>query len=181
MNGGTTLMTIADLSDLRVVGEIDEAQVGKVNPDQDVTIRVDAYPTRQFTGRVERVSPLGQETSNIVTFDVEIVVTDEDAHLLRSGMSADLEIVTSSYEDVALVPITEVKGQGRRRFVNLASGERRMIKTGPTDGLNMVVLEGLEPGEVLASASTANATKQVPDRSKNKSLLPMGRGRGGRR
>ena len=182
VNGGTTLMTVADLSDLRVIGDIDEAQVGSVAEDQEVTIRVDAYPTQTFTGQVARVSPLGQTQSNIVTFDVEILIIDEDAHLLRSGMSADLEIVTERHEDVPLLPITAVQTQGRRQMVTLANGERRRVVLGPTDGMRMVVLEGLEGGELLASASTARASRERAEgnRSKNKSLIPMGRGRKGR-
>ncbi len=181
VSGGTALMTIADLSDLRVVGAIDEAQVGQVEAGQDVTVRVDAYPTRTFSGRVSRVSPLGVETSNIVTFDVEVVITDEDVHLLRSGMSADLEIVTTRYEGVPLIPITAVQGQGKRQFVSLSSGERRRVKLGPTDGTSIVVLDGLEPGDQIALAGAP--TKSAGDRpnTKNKSLLPMGGGRGKRR
>ncbi len=173
VSGGTSLMTVADLSDLRVVGAIDEAQVGRVDPGQDVTIRVDAFPTRSFTGRVERVSPLGATASNVVTFDVEIAVTDPDASLLRSGMSADLEIVTTRHEAVVLVPITAVRGQGGRHFVDLATGERRRVTTGGTDGTSMVVLEGLEAGELVAGAGSVAAR---PERSEGqtKTLLPMG-------
>ena len=180
VNGGTTLMTVADLSDLRVVGAIDEAQVGQVEVGQEVTVRVDAYPQRSFTGLVDRVSPLGVETSNIVTFDVEVVINDQAAHLLRSGMSADLEIVTQRYEDVALIPITAIQGQGKRMSVTLASGEQQRIKTGPTDGVRMVVLEGLAPGDEIVSIG-GPAKRPEGDRStKNKSLIPTGK-RGGRR
>lgn len=180
VSGGTALMTIADLSELRVVGQIDEAQVGNVAEGQDVTVRVDAYPDREFGGRVERVSPLGAATSNVVTFDVEIAVVDEHASLLRSGMSADLEIVTARHEAVALVPVTAVQGAGDRRFVSLASGERRRVRTGATDGSSMVVLEGLEPGEVILASAPAPPGRSTGQGTKNRSLLPMGRGPGGR-
>ena len=180
VNGGTTLMTVADLSDLRVVGAIDEAQVGQVEVGQEVTVRVDAYPQRSFTGLVDRVSPLGVETSNIVTFDVEVVINDQAAHLLRSGMSADLEIVTQRYEDVALIPITAIQGQGKRMSVTLASGEQQRIKTGPTDGVRMVVLEGLAPGDEIVSIGGPAKRPEGDRNTKNKSLIPTGK-RGGRR
>jgi len=152
VGGGTPLLTLADLSRLYVVGDLDEAQVGKVKSGQDVEIHVDAYPRRVFRGRVEHVSPLGKETSNIVTFDVEIVVTDKDAHLLRSGMSADLEIITSRHQDVLLVPVSAVRSEGRNRFVLMASGEQRTIKTGASDGSSMVILKGLDDGEKVLIA-----------------------------
>lgn len=153
VGGGTTLLTIADLSDLRVVGDLSEAQVGNVSEGQEVVIRVDAYPRRTFDGRVARVSPLGEEESNVVTFDVEVVITDEDAHMLRSGMSADVEIVTSHSENALLIPVVALRSRGQDRFVLNEAGERRPIRTGATDGTNVVVLEGLEEGESIISAS----------------------------
>ena len=185
VSGGTAMLTIADLSDLRVIGALDEAQVGRVTAGQDVVIRVDAYPTHTFSGRVERVSPLDVATSNVVTFDVEIVVTDEDASLLRSGMSANLDIVTERYEDSLLIPITLIQGQGRRQFVVLESSEQRQVRTGATDGVSMVVLEGLEEGDVVVSGSGTTASadsvnRGAPRQGGTKSLIPMGGPRGGR-
>ncbi len=181
IGGGTAMLTLADLSDLRVIGDLDEAQVGKVREGQPVTVRVDAYPGRQFRGKVHRVSPLGVETSNVVTFDVEVVVTDEDAHLLRSGMSADLEIVTTRYEEALLIPITALKGRNKRRFVVMASGEQRPVKTGATDGIHMVVLSGLEEGEkILGSGGGGGGAR--PERGR-RGPLPFGpkRPRGSRK
>ncbi|AUX24009.1 hemolysin D [Sorangium cellulosum] len=156
VSGGSAVMTLADLSNLRIIGAIDEAQIGRVAPGQRVEIRVDAYGDRVFQGVVDRVSPLGKEASSVVTFDVEIVVKDKDASLLRSGMSADVEIVTAEQKDVLLVPLLAVQSQGKRRFVRLESGEERTIRTGATDGTHMVVLEGLSEGDdVLASAPMA--------------------------
>jgi HlyD family secretion protein len=181
VSGGTTLMTIADLSELRVIGAIDEAQIGQVNVGQDVAIRVSAFPEQVFEGRVERVSPLGRESSNVVTFDVEIVVTDENASSLRSGMSADLEIVTESHEGVPLIPITAIQGQGRRQFVTLSNGERRAVKTGATDGIRLVVLQGLEAGDLISTKAPTSSTKRPANPSKaTKSLIPVGGGRGRR-
>lgn len=158
MSGGTSVLTIADLSDLRVIGAIDEAQIGKVSPGQVVEIRVDAYPDRVFEGKVERVSPLGKEVSSIVTFDVEIIVVDKNKGLLRSGMSADVEIVTSELKDVLLIPLLSIETSGRSRFVRLPNGEQRPIKTGTTDGSRMVVLEGVDEGDsIMASAPASSA------------------------
>ncbi len=95
-------------------------------------------------------------------------------------MSADLDIVTQRYEDVALIPITAIQGQGKRTSVTLATGERRRIKTGPTDGIRMVVLEGLEPGDEIASIGGPSKRSRGDRGTKNKSLLHMGRRGGGR-
>ena len=184
VNGGTSVMTLADLSDLRIIGAIDEAQIGRVAPDQTVEIRVDAYPDRVFEGRVDRVSPLGKEVSSVVTFDVEIVVTDKSSSLLRSGMSADVEIVTSEQADVLLVPLVAVESKGKSRFVRLANGQQRPIETGSTDGTSLVVLKGVEEGDdILASAPTAaTAAKTAQNKQQNGGMGMMGGGQrpGGR-
>jgi HlyD family secretion protein len=157
VGGGNALMTLADLSDLRVIGQIDEAQVGRVEVGQDVTIRVDAYPNRSFQGRVERVSPLGVEESNVVTFDVEIVVTDPDAALLRSGMSADLEIITARRSGVLLLPLTAVRTEGGKRFVRKPDGSLSPVRTGEHDGVHIEILEGLSEGDEVLAATTEAA------------------------
>lgn len=186
VSGGTVVMTLADLSNLRIIGAIDEAQIGRVAPGQRVDIRVDAYGDRVFKGVVDRVSPLGKEVSSVVTFDVEIVVDDKDASLLRSGMSADVEIVTAEQKDVLLVPLLAVQSQGRRRFVRLANGEERTIRTGATDGTHMVVLEGLSEGDVVLASAPAPATSGPPQRQGQRGGqnpmrgMGMGMGRGGR-
>lgn len=162
VGGGTPVVTIADLTDLRVIGSIDEAQIGRVAVGQDVVIRVDAYPTHTFDGRVERVSPLGKTDTSVVTFDVEIVITDEKANLLRSGMSADLEIVINEKKNVLLIPLMAVQSRGQARLVTLASGEQRRIEAGATDGSRIEVLEGLQEGDVLSLAGPAAAGSAPP-------------------
>lgn len=156
VGGGSALITLADLADLRVVGLIDEAQIGRVAVGQTVSIRVDAYPDRVFTGRVVRVSPLGREASNVVTFEVEVEVTDADKNLLRSGMSADLEIETSRLTDVLLVPLEAIRTSAGRRTVRLESGDERAIRTGATDGTHIVVLDGLRAGDRILVGGTLN-------------------------
>jgi HlyD family secretion protein len=176
VGGGSALATIADLSDLRVIGAIDEAQIGKLRVGQEAILRVNAYPDRGFTGRVIRVSPLGETTSNVVTFDVEILVTDEESALLRSGMSADIEIETNRLESVLLVPLVAIESVGPRRYVTLASGERREIETSANDGVHIVVTSGLVEGDRIVIGGRSRR-ESAPG---SKSLIPM-RGRRGRR
>lgn len=162
VSGGTVVMTIADLSDLRIVASVDEAQISRVQVGQRADISVDTYGDRIFHGKVERVSPLGVDTSSVVTFDVEIAVVDEAASLLRSGMSADIEIVTAEQSDVVLVPLLAIQSSGRRRFVKLDNGEERTLETGATDGTHMVVLKGLNEGERVVVRLPPVSNAQAP-------------------
>lgn len=176
VSGGSAVMTLADLANLRIIGAIDEAQIGRVAVGQRVEIRVDAYADRVFQGEVDRVSPLGKEESSVVTFDVEIVVKDRDASLLRSGMSADVEIITSEQKDVILVPLLAVQTAGKRRFVRLAGGEERTLRTGSTDGTSMVVLEGLAEGDDVLVGATGATTKSASQQGGQNPMRGMGMG-----
>lgn len=147
VGGGTLLLTIGDLSRLYAVASLDEAEIGMVRTGQRAKIRVDAFPDRPFRGEVERIAPMGVAEANVVTFDVRIRVTDDSAYLLRPGMSADVEIETARHADVLLVPVAALRSEGRDRYVILASGERRHVRTGATDGVHAVLLEGLAEGE----------------------------------
>lgn len=181
VGGGSAVMTLADLADLRITGSIDQAEIGRVKKGQPVEIRVDAYPERVFRGVVERVSPLGTETSSVVTFAVEIQVVDKSASLLRSGMSADVEIITSEQKDVTLLPLLAVRSAGKRRFVRLVGGEERTIVTGATDGTHIAVLKGLAPGDrVLAGSTQRKDGPPQPGGQNPMRGMGMGGPRGGR-
>lgn len=182
VGGGSEVMTLADLADLRITGSIDQAEIGRVKKGQPVEIRVDAYPDRVFRGVVERVSPLGTETSSVVTFAVEVQVVDSAASLLRSGMSADVEIITSEQKDVTLLPLLAVRSAGKRRFVRLVDGEERTIVTGATDGTHIAVVKGLAPGERVLAGSTPRKEPSGPQLGGPGPMRGMGMGgpRGGR-
>lgn len=184
VSGGTAALTLGDLSDLRVVGKIDEAQIGKVIKGQTVKIRVDAYPERTFEGVVVEVAPLGLNVSNVVTFDVEIKVTDKEQKLLKPGLSADLEIITQKIDDALFVPLTAIVSKGPKRFVKLANGEEREVKTGATDGSRIVIREGLKEGDEV-QAIGATVTKNPSGGPPGGGLVPGmgggGSGRGGNR
>jgi HlyD family secretion protein len=170
VSNGTTLATLADLTDLRVIGQLDESQVGSVRAGQEVTFRVDAYPSRTFTGRVHRVSPLGEQDSSVVVFDVEILVTDPEASLLRSGMSADAEIVTSHETNVIAVPLAAIRSRPGVREVVRWDGTAQAIETGASDGERIVVESGLSEGDVIV-ADALSVREAAPEHASS-GLLP---------
>lgn len=181
VGGGTSLLTVADLSKLYVMVALDEASIGLVKPGQKANIRIDAFPETVFPGFVDLITPLGVKEANIVTFAVRVGVTGDEAKLLLPGMSADVEIITKEHRDVLLIPASslrtdtsEARGRGgRTRYVLLESGEKRVVKTGETDGASVIVIEGLAEGEViqLAPISRAGAPKS------NSPFSMMGGGR----
>ncbi|MBZ6075210.1 efflux RND transporter periplasmic adaptor subunit [Microvirga puerhi] len=99
-----TLFTIAqDLREIDIYANIDEADVGRLKPDQAVSFTVNAYPNRNFSGRVRLVRLGAQTVQNVVTYTAVIGVKNADMALLP-GMTANLQIVTDERDNVLRVP-----------------------------------------------------------------------------
>jgi HlyD family secretion protein len=92
-----------DLSKMEIVLAIDEADIGQVEVGQDVGFSVDAYPERQFRGRVAQVRLSATNTNNVITYPVVVAVDNPDQKLLP-GMTANAEIEVSRRDDVLRVP-----------------------------------------------------------------------------
>ena len=105
----TIVMTLGDLSELYVDGEVDEVDVGKIiseqriRPDLEARVSIESFKDRIFPGRVTRIAPLGLEDRNgIVTFEVRIVLENPEK-LLLANMTANSQIVLEEKTDVLLL------------------------------------------------------------------------------
>lgn len=97
------LYTIADLDNMQVVGNVDEADIGQVKVGQKVTFSVDAYPDDMFEGTVTQVRLSPTTESNVVTYEVIVGVPNPD-HKLIPGLTANLTIYTMSEQNVLMLP-----------------------------------------------------------------------------
>jgi HlyD family secretion protein len=151
--GGTTVMTLSDLSQIFVLASVDESDIGKVEVDQPVTISVDAFPSTRFRGKVVRIATKGVNVSNVVTFEVKVEVTSDNKGLLKPEMTANVQIVAASKQDVLVVPANAVtRKQGKMIAAVQKPGgqtEDRTVQVGLTDGEKYEVISGLEEGETV--------------------------------
>ena len=153
VTGGTRLLTLAVADPLHVQGLVDENEVARVAVGQTARIRTEAYGDKIFEGRVREIAPIGKREQNVTYFEVEVEITDADAHLLRPRMSGDAEIVTEVIEDAILVPETALLYEGDVIYVEAIgpnhSGEfkRKNVTIGIVDGDRVQILSGLSPGE----------------------------------
>ena len=159
IGGGTTLLTVSDLSRVFVVAAVDESDIGRLVETgalgQATTITADAYAGRGFEGKVVRITPRGVTEANVVTFAVKIEVLGEDKALLLPKMTANVRILARRKPKVLLVPIAAVRYERDSPFVEVRrDGEfRRQAVTLGLHGTDQVeVLEGLRPGEEVALA-----------------------------
>jgi HlyD family secretion protein len=118
-----TLFTIAqDLSEVQVEAKVDEADIGRIRTGQPVAFTVDAYPPRQFEGRVQQIRKAHEVFQNVVTYAVIVSAQNHDLALFP-GMTAIVRITVSEARDVLKVPVTALRyvPEGRRQVPSAAA------------------------------------------------------------
>ncbi|MDD5090976.1 MAG: efflux RND transporter periplasmic adaptor subunit [Candidatus Wallbacteria bacterium] len=158
VGGGTALFKISDLSRLFIETAIDESDISKLEVGNRASINVEAYPDKRFLGEVIRIGIKGNEQSNIVTFKVEIEVIDEDMHLLKPGMTANVEIMVASARNVLVAPAKGVFGDKDGFYVKLPGDKTKRVKVGLKSIDRYEIIEGLTEGEeIMIDRDTQNS------------------------
>ena len=174
-----TLFTIArDLTDMQVVANVDEADIGNVRDGQRVTFTVDAFPDDTFEGRVKQVRQQGEEESNVVTYEVVISAPNNDLKL-KPQLTANVNIYTEEIENVVSVPAKALRFSPSKEMMN--DGEKIKdcnatnklwikeanilkaypVKTGITNGIRTQILEGVKEGTaVITNAKAKGGTEE---------------------
>ena len=117
-NAGTVLFTVADVSKMIVKAGVNEVDIGKVRVGMPVKVTLDAYPKVSFAGRVDRIAPAVRLDDKVRVFDVEIRL-DAQGRELRSGMTANIEMIGEKKPHVLTVPVESVfqRDEGEIVFV----------------------------------------------------------------
>jgi len=110
VSGGTTLLKMADLDLIQVNTLVDETDVGKIQPGQNATVTVDAFPNRTFDGEVLKIEPQAQVQQNVTVFPVLVRIHNENG-LLRPGMNTEVEIHVGQRDSVLAVPNAALRTQ----------------------------------------------------------------------
>ena len=180
-----TLFTIAkDLTDMQVIADVDEADIGQVKDGQNVTFTVDAYPDDVFKGTVQQVRLEATTTSNVVTYEVVITAPNPDLKL-KPGLTANVTINTLEEKDVLAVPTKALRFNpdpevlkeigitvnssaatpgGESRIVWVKNGNvisPKSVTTEHTSGDKTGITEGLSDGEVVVTGLTAELPKKA--------------------
>ncbi len=156
-NEGTTIAAIADMNDLIFQGKVDESEVGKVKLGMPVVLTVGAIENARWDAELEYIAPKGVEENGAIQFEIRAAVKLKDGQSLRSGYSANADIVLERRDSVLTVPesIVEFNDKGDSAFVQVRNGEewkKTYIRTGLSDGINLEVLEGVSPETELKGA-----------------------------
>ncbi len=156
-NEGTTIASVADMADLIFQGKVDESEVGKVKLGMPVVLTVGAIEDAKWDAELEYIAPKGVEENGAVQFEIRAAVKLKEGQRLRSGYSANADIVLEKRDSVLTVPesIVEFNKKGDSAFVQVKDGEgwkRTWIKTGLSDGINLEVLSGVDASTELKGA-----------------------------
>lgn len=185
-----TLFTIAkDLTDMRVIADIDEADIGSVREGQNVTFTVDAYPNDTFHGQVTQVRQEATETDNVITYEVVISAPNNDLKL-KPGLTANVSVSTLERTNVLSVkakalrftPTKEVLGKAYKivdtdgknklwtREGNTLTAHK--VNIGATDGIRTEILGGIKQGTQVVMSMTEIKAPEGPQEEETNPFMP---------
>ena len=158
-NDGTTIATVANMNDLIFRGNIDETEVGRIHQGMPVKITLGALQNMEFDAQLEYISPKGVEENGANQFEIKAAITVPDTITIRSGYSANAEIVLARASKVLAVPESTVEFKNDSTFVYVLTDSvpsqkfsRRTITTGMSDGIKIEVKNGLNANEKIRGA-----------------------------
>ena len=158
-NDGTTIATVADMNDLIFRGNIDETEVGRVSEGMPVKITIGALQNLSFQARLEYIAPKSTEDNGANQFEIKAAVSVPDTVVVRSGYSANGEIVLERAHQALAIPEGCVEFSGDSTFVYVLTDSvpqqqfrRTPIRVGMSDGIRIVVRDGLTAQDKVRGA-----------------------------
>ncbi len=150
-NEGTTIASVADMRSLVFEGEIDESEVGKLKENMDLLLTIGAIEGRVFNAKLEYIAPKGTEVEGAIKFPIRAKVLLDEKDFIRAGYSANADIVLDKREKVLAIKESMLKFEKEKPYVEVETApqvfEKREIKTGISDGINIEVVSGLKKTE----------------------------------
>ncbi len=146
-NAGTTIATIADMGQIVFKGKVDESEVGKLREGIPLFLTIGAIADEKFEAVLEHISPKGVEESGAIQFEIRAALKLKENFFIRAGYSANADIVLDKRENVLAINERLLLFENDSVFVEVEttsqSFEKRPIKLGLSDGINVEVVEGL--------------------------------------
>lgn len=155
-NDGTTIATVANMNDLIFRGNVDETEVGKISEGTPVSITLGALQNMKFDAVLEYIAPKATEKNGTNQFEIKAAIQVPDGVTVRSGYSANAEIVLEKADGALSVPESAVEFVGDSTYVYLLTDsvprqqfERKAVLTGISDGIRIEIKKGLKQGDVV--------------------------------
>lgn len=153
LNDGTTVATVANMSDLIFEGQIDETEVGSLYEGMPLTITIGALKDYTFDADLEYISPKAVENNGANQFKVKAAVKVDSEHVIRSGYSANAQIDLEKATDVLTVPESALEFVKEESYVYKKAQDgtytKTKVETGLSDGVNIEIKDGLSEGDTV--------------------------------
>ncbi|HEV7608827.1 MAG TPA: efflux RND transporter periplasmic adaptor subunit [Steroidobacteraceae bacterium] len=150
---GTTLATLADMNDMIFEGLVDESEVGKLKQGMELILNVGALEGKPFKATLEFIAPKGVTDQGTIKFTIRAAVKLDQDLFLRSNYSANADIVLDKRADALAINESNLLIENKATFVEVETApqkfDKREIKTGLSDGINIEVISGLKPEEKI--------------------------------
>ncbi len=148
-NDGTTIASVANMKDIIFEGKVDETEVGKIKEGMPIELEIGAIEKEKFDAILEYISPKGVEENGAIQFQIKANVKLKEGQFIRAGYSANANIVLDRKDSVLVIPEGLLKFENDSSFVEIMIGveqkfEKRFVKTGLSDGINIEITEGLK-------------------------------------
>lgn len=166
-NEGTTIASVADMGEMIFEGKIDETEVGKIKEGMKLELTIGAIEDQKFDAELEYIAPKGVEENGAVQFEIKAKVKLSESVFIRAGYSANANIVLDRRDSVMVVSESLIKFEDENKdsiYVEVETDpqvfEKRYIKTGLSDGINIEVLEGIELEDNLKAGEKKEEAKE---------------------
>ena len=149
----TTTDAVIVLSDHLIVrAQVDETDIGKISPEMNAVITIDAYPDKKINAHVEHIYYESETVNNVTIYKVDLK-PDEVLGFFRSGMNASVDFIEQGKENALLIPQEAVYKEGNENYVLVKKNNKQPLKVnvelGISDGKNIEVLSGLNENDKL--------------------------------
>ncbi len=167
VSGGTAIATIADMSRLFIIADIDETDIGSVKIGHAVQITADAFPNEVFKGKITRIAPQGVIDNSITIFKAKIEIKGTGKILLKPMMSANIDIVTHQVKDTVYVTRAGIRKDEEGEFAVILKNdqpEKVRIKTGIKNPIHIQIISGLNPDEEVILGDWEKALQEAKEK-----------------
>ena len=162
-NDGTTIATLADMSELIFEGKVDESEVGKLRPGMAIVLTIGALEPAKFDATLEYIAPKGVDENGAIQFKIRAAVKQTPDVMIRANYSANADIVLDRRDKVLAIKESLLQFDKDETYVEVETApqkfEKRKLKTGLSDGVTMEIVEGLtKDDKVKAGVKQAAAS-----------------------
>tara|TARA_A100001388_G_C28768250_1_gene502132 strand:+ start:1657 stop:2793 length:1137 start_codon:yes stop_codon:yes gene_type:complete len=170
-NEGTSVAIIADLNEMIFEGQVDEAEVGKLELGQSLKVNMAAIPGREFDAILKFVAPKGTEQGGAVQFKIEADLTLDEDTFVRAGYSANGSLVVENKQEIMVIAEALLQFDRRTQLpyveveISDQNFERRDVTTGLSDGIKVEILSGVSMDDKIKIWNKTEPIKIEPEES----------------